>query len=110
METAAVVLSVTFTFGYLARLIRLPPLVGFLAAGFALNALGYVQVPLVDTISQLGVTLLLFGIGLKLRVRSLLRPEVWLTSALHLAVSTGVGAALMMTLGALGLGLAARLD
>ena len=110
METAAVVLSVTFTFGYLARLIRLPPLVGFLAAGFALNALGYVQVPLVDTISQLGVTLLLFGIGLKLRVRSLLRPEVWLTSALHLAVSTGVGAALMMTRGALGLGLAARLD
>lgn len=107
METAAVVLTATFALGYLARLLRLPPLIGFLAAGFALNAFGYVQVPLVDTIADLGVTLLLFGIGLKLDVRSLLRPEVWLTATFHLAVSTAVGAGLLALLGLAGFGLLA---
>lgn len=110
MTTAAIVLTVTFALGYLARLLRLPPLIGFLAAGFALNALGFVDVPLVDTIADLGVTLLLFGIGLKLDVRSLLRPQVWLTATAHLAVSSVIGAALLGLLGVLGVGLVVGLD
>ena len=107
MSTAAVVLTVTFVLGYAARLLRLPPLIGFLAAGFVLNAFGYVQVPLVDTIADLGVTLLLFGIGLKLDVRSLLRPEVWLTATVHLVVSVAVGAGFLALLATTGLGLLA---
>lgn len=79
-----------FIGGLLAMSVRLPPLVGFLAAGFVLHALGYQQTELLSTVADLGVTLLLFTIGLKLNVRTLLRREVWGTATTHMAVSTGV--------------------
>ena len=36
-------ISLAFFLGFLARLISLPPLVGFLATGFVLNYLGFVS-------------------------------------------------------------------
>ncbi|MCW4353725.1 cation:proton antiporter [Hoyosella sp. YIM 151337] len=69
--------------------LRLPPLVGFLVAGFVLNALGYEETEMLRTIADLGVTLLLFTIGLKLNVRTLLRKEVWGTATAHMVCSTG---------------------
>ncbi|WP_251686127.1 hypothetical protein, partial [Staphylococcus aureus] len=39
-------------------------------------------------IPQLGVTLLLFTIGLKLNVKILMRRDVWGTTSLHLLLST----------------------
>lgn len=76
--------------GLAAMSVRLPPLVGFLAAGFVLHALGYGQTEVLGTIADLGVILLLFTIGLKLNIRTLLRPEVWGTATAHMIASTGI--------------------
>ena len=73
-----VLLITAFVVGFAARLIGLPPLVGYLVAGFMLHALGYETSDAIETIAELGVLLLLFGIGLKLKLRTLARPEVWL--------------------------------
>ncbi|MBB1251815.1 cation:proton antiporter family protein [Streptomyces alkaliterrae] len=96
-----------FVGGLLAMAIRLPPLVGFLAAGFALKAMGYGSVPALETIADLGVTLLLFTIGLKLNVRTLLRKEVWGSATLHMVASTGVFVGALALLKALGFSLLA---
>lgn len=79
-------LGAAFLLGIAAKLVQLPPLVGFLLAGFALNAAGWESTPLVETASDLGVTLLLFTIGLKLRVQTLLRPSVWAGATLHMGL------------------------
>lgn len=42
------------------------------------------------TIGDLGVTLLLFTIGLKLDLRSLLRPVIWAGTTLHTAIVIAV--------------------
>ncbi|MSX08532.1 MAG: potassium transporter Kef, partial [Actinobacteria bacterium] len=80
MTVAAIYLVIAFGLGGLAMAVRLPPLVGFLAAGFVINALDVGEVPQLDLLADLGVTLLLFAIGLKLDLRILLRREVWLTT------------------------------
>jgi len=81
--------------GVLAVRFGLPPLVGYLIAGFVLNALGIHDHVKLTAIGNLGVTLLLFTIGLKLDVRSLLRPVIWAGTTLHmLAVVVVVGTGL----------------
>jgi len=48
-----------------------------------------------DTIADLGVMLLLFTIGLKLKIRSLLRPEIWAGASIHMTITVIIfGAAL----------------
>jgi len=79
----ALLIAIAFIFGLLAQQIRLPPLVGFLVAGFVLSALGKTGGEALDFLADLGVTLMLFSIGLKLRVRSLLRPEIWAGTSIH---------------------------
>lgn len=79
-----------FAGGVVAMAVRLPPLVGFLAAGFVLKAMGYGESEVLGTIADLGVTLLLFTIGLKLDVRALLRSVVWGTATAHMVASTAV--------------------
>ena len=91
MTVVAIYLVITFGLGGLAMAVRLPPLVGFLAAGFVINALDVGAVPELDVAADLGVTLLLFAIGLKLDVRILLRREVWLTTSAHMVVSVVLG-------------------
>ena len=77
-----------FFFGLVISRIGLPPMVGFLAAGFAYNFAGF-EVPAgLQTIADLGVTLLLFSIGLKLKLKDLATAEVWGTSIAHILVST----------------------
>lgn len=88
MEPAFILMA--FIGGLGAMALRLPPLTGFLVAGFALNFMGYTLTPTLEAIANLGVTLLLFTIGLKLDVRSLLRPEVWGVASLHMVASTGL--------------------
>lgn len=95
MTVVAVYLVITFGLGGLAMAVRLPPLVGFLAAGFVINALDVGDVPQLDVLADLGVTLLLFAIGLKLNVRILLRREVWLTTSTHMVVSVVLGSVAM---------------
>ena len=91
MTVVAIYLVITFGLGGLAMAVRLPPLVGFLAAGFVINALDVGVVPELDVLADLGVTLLLFAIGLKLDVRILLRREVWLTTSAHMVISVVLG-------------------
>lgn len=93
MTTVAIYLVVTFGLGGLAMAVRLPPLVGFLAAGFVINALDVEHIPQLEILADLGVTLLLFAIGLKLDVRILLRREVWLTTSVHMLISVVLGGA-----------------
>ena len=75
-----------FALGLAARHVGLPPLVGFLAAGFILRAGGVDSQPAITGIGEIGVWLLLFTVGLKLRLSSLIRPEVWVTALVHLGI------------------------
>lgn len=79
----AILIAIAFLFGFGAQMLKLPPLVGFLVAGFVLQAFGKEGGQALATISDLGVTLMLFSIGLKLRIRSLMRPEIWGGTGLH---------------------------
>lgn len=94
-------ISFAFCCGFLARLFRLPPLIGFLAAGFLLNGLGIRQGGLaLRELADLGVSLLLFTIGLKLDIKSLGRREIWLGTSVHMIACTAVlgGAVFLLTL------------
>lgn len=79
----ALLIAVAFVFGFAAQQFRLPPMVGFLLAGFVLQATGQKGGESLATIADLGVTLLLFSIGLKLQVKTLARPEIWAGTTLH---------------------------
>lgn len=89
--------------GLVAVRLGLPPLVGYLIAGFILNVLGFADHERFTAIGNLGVTLLLFTIGLKLEVRSLLRPVVWAGTTLHMLVVVALFGTLLYWLGLSGL-------
>lgn len=72
-----------FVCGLAAKSGSLPPSIGYLAAGFILNFIGYQADDTLSKLSDLGITLMLFTIGLKLNVKSLLKPEVWLGCSLN---------------------------
>lgn len=105
MGEIAAILTVALLGGLAASQVRLPPLVGFLVAGFVLNASGVEAPDGLKTVADLGVTLLLFGIGLKLDLRVLVRREVWVTATTHLVASSLLGAAYLGLLGIIGVGL-----
>ena len=79
-------ISLAFFLGFLARLINLPPLVGFLATGFLLNYLGFTSGETLQKLADLGITLLLFTVGLKLNLKVLIRPQVWSVTLLHILI------------------------
>jgi predicted Kef-type K+ transport protein len=103
-------LAIAFIAGFAFFRIGLPPLVGFLAAGFLLSAMGAETTPLLNELADLGVTLLLFTIGLKLRVGSLLKPEVWGVTTLHMLITVVVFATILLGLGMTGIAVFAGLD
>ena len=103
-------LSAAVVGGLLAHLLRLPPLVGFLVAGFVLAGLGVTSTPALDTLADLGVVLLLFAIGLKFDVRVLGRREVLGVSVLHAVLSIGLVLGLLAVAGAAGAGLLAGVE
>lgn len=105
-----VFISIAFVLGFLVRQVGLPPLVGFLAAGFALNALGFEGGEGLQTIADLGVTLLLFSIGLKLQIKNLAKPEIWAGSSLHMLTTIIVFGTGIFLLGRTGLPFFAALD
>ncbi len=79
-----------FACGFLSKQIGLPPLVGYLLAGFGLHAYGFEPHPALEVLSELGVTLLLFTIGLKLNVESLFKKEIWASAGTHMGLITGL--------------------
>ncbi|MCF8103849.1 MAG: cation:proton antiporter [Desulfohalobiaceae bacterium] len=83
-----ILVSFAFGFGFALTRIGLPPMVGFLLAGFAYNIVGFAPPAGLDVISDLGITLLLFSIGLKLDVKGLLKGEIWGSATAQMCVST----------------------
>ena len=79
-------ISLAFILGFSARLVGLPPLVGFLATGFLLNFFGIASGDMLEKLADLGITLLLFTVGLKLNLKVLIRPQVWLVTVLHTSI------------------------
>ncbi|MEL6217248.1 MAG: cation:proton antiporter family protein [Pseudomonadota bacterium] len=110
LDSLSVSLAVAFALGMGARMLRMPPMLGFLAAGFALAQLGVEPTEAGRRIADFGVLLLLFTIGLKISPRMLAERRT-LTAALgHMAITVALFSVLLMGLGMLGLGLVVGLD
>jgi predicted Kef-type K+ transport protein len=103
-------ITIAFLLGFAARQVSLPPLVGFLAAGFVLKGIGIEGGDTLEIISDLGVQLLLFSIGLKLQVRSLLKPQIWGTGTIHMLITVLFFSAAIFGLSFTGTSLFAALD
>jgi predicted Kef-type K+ transport protein len=65
-------ITVAFVFGLAVRQLGLPPLIGYLGAGLLLRLYGFEVTPALPELAHAGVLLLLFSVGLKLRLRNLL--------------------------------------
>ena len=103
-------ISIAFVLGLLSRSIGLPPLVGFLATGFLLNAHGIVSGDMLEKLSDLGITLLLFTVGLKLNLRTLARPQVWAVTGLHTSAVVAVFGCVIYVLAVSGVPFVSDLD
>ncbi|EAQ98571.1 cation:proton antiporter family protein [Congregibacter litoralis] len=73
--------------GMASRAIGMPALIGYLAAGFVLHELHVDGGEMLAVLSEMGITLLLFSIGLKLQIRDLLQPRIWGTTVIHMLVT-----------------------
>lgn len=102
-------IAIAFLLGTGARLVGLPPLVGYLAAGFVLFGLGIDAGGTLEHVADIGITLLLFTIGLKLQLGTLLRPQVWAVTTLHMVLTTVALLGALLGAGAAGLAFAAEL-
>ena len=87
MITIATWLSFAFLFGLVTRFIGLPPLVGYLAAGFTLSIFGHSSNTILEAVAHAGVLILLFSVGLKLRLQSLLRLEILAGALIHMVIT-----------------------
>ncbi|MCO4784359.1 MAG: cation:proton antiporter [Marinomonas atlantica] len=92
-----------FICGLAVKLVNLPPLIGFLAAGFILNFMQVQPSSVLEHLSDLGITLMLFCIGLKLHVKDLLKREVWASTLGHMGAWTILLIGLVSLLGLAGL-------
>lgn len=77
-----------FVCGLAVKLISLPPLIGFLLAGFALHFIGVEPTESLNTLANLGITLMLFTIGLKLHLSDLFKREIWASTLSHMGIWT----------------------
>lgn len=103
-------LALALLMGIMGRMVGLPPLVGFIVAGFILGSQGMESSKGLQKIADLGVTLLLFTIGLKLNIRNLLAPNIWATSSIHMVLTTICGAILVKAMALAGVPPFAGLD
>ena len=110
MHADLLALAVAFLFGFGARIVNLPPLVGYLVAGFVLYGAGMESSVRLENFAEMGVTLLLFTIGLKLRLGSLLMKQIWGVASLHMMITVAVAAMFVYLLGIAGLSYFSGLD
>jgi CPA2 family monovalent cation:H+ antiporter-2 len=97
-------LTLAFIFGAVAQRLRIPPLVGYLMAGVAAGPFtpGYVaDQHLANELAELGVILLMFGVGLHFSVRDLMAVrKIAIPGAVtQIAVATLMGMGLAALLG-----------
>jgi predicted Kef-type K+ transport protein len=81
---------IAFCVGWLVSRVGLPPLVGYLGAGVLLAAQGGKSGPIIDEMSRLGVYLLLFTVGLKVRWQTIVGREVLAVGGAHFFVFGGL--------------------
>ena len=103
-------IAMAFVLGLLSRTVGLPPLIGFLVAGFLLNLHGIVGGDMLRKLSDLGITLLLFIVGLKLNLRVFARPQVWAVTGLHMAIIVPLFATAIYVAAVLGVPFLSDLD
>src|SRR5512147_922391 len=99
VATIAAGITVAFIFGLIAARIGLPPIVGYLLAGVAVGPFtpGYVaNAGLAGQLADLGVILLMFGVGLHFSLNDLIavRRVVVPGALIETAVTTTIGIAL----------------
>lgn len=87
-----------FGCGMAAKSCSLPPSIGYLFAGFLLHFLGFQADESIYTLANLGITLMLFTIGLKLNIKDLIKTEVWLGTLSHSIIWLLVGVLLLKLL------------
>lgn len=87
-----------FLAGLAAKAIRLPTLVGYLAAGLILALMGVESNELIKGVGDFGVVLLLFTVGLHISFRSLIQPQVLGVGGIHLLISTAVFSGILLLL------------
>lgn len=83
-------IGAAFVLGLLGRQVGLPPLAGYLVAGFALHAFDVEGGAILDAVAHIGVLLLLFSLGLKLDLRSLIHRSILGSAAVHLAITAAL--------------------
>lgn len=99
VTTIAAALGLALVIGFFAAKLRLPPLVGYLIAGILLGPAtpGYIaDVAIAGQLAEIGVMLLMFGVGLHFSLKDLLqvRRIVVPGALLQMAISTAAGFAL----------------
>jgi len=93
-----IVIALAFVAGTLFSSMGLPPLLGFLLAGFAGNFLGFGSLESLAPLADAGILLLLFTIGLKLDPLDLKPRYVWGSALVHIAVVVPLTAAVLTVL------------
>lgn len=96
-------LALAFLLGLLVKRFGLPALTGYILAGFILHAAGAKGGDFLDQVGDLGITLLLFTIGLKLRLALLASPAAWGVASAHMLLMSVINALFLGALHALGL-------
>ncbi|KVF01020.1 cation:proton antiporter [Burkholderia vietnamiensis] len=96
--------GLAMVFGYLASLLRMPPLVGYLLAGIVIGpgTPGFVgDLSLAQQLAEVGVMLLMFGVGLHFSLRDLLavRKIALPGAVVQITVATLLGGALALAWG-----------
>src|SRR5690349_8052930 len=104
IATVAIAFALAFAFGYVAARLGLQPLVGYLLAGIVVGPFtpGYVaDVPLAAQLAEIGVVLLMFGVGLHFSPKDLLsvRAVAVPVALLQVVLGTALGVGLAMMLG-----------
>lgn len=85
--------------GLIASRLSFPPLVGYLVAGYVLHGVKIAALPNMAHLADIGIELLLFSVGLKLKPSSLLRNEVLSVGGSHLLLVTGISALVFLGMG-----------
>ena len=104
ITTIAAAFGLALVFGFIAARVKLPPLVGYLAAGMLIgpNTRGFVaDVALAGQLAEIGVMLLMFGVGLHFSIDDLaaVRGIALPGAVAQILISTALGTATAMLWG-----------
>jgi len=85
-----IIILLALVAGLAVRKIQLPPMLGYLVAGFVVSGIGIETGNFINQLAHAGVTLLLFTIGLKLNIRELATFRVWGVASSHMLISAAL--------------------